>query len=199
LDFGHGERIGYGGVIADTRVRWPDGSAAGILCKVHEVGPLMLVGFAGSVELGFTMVNDMRRVFPLPPEHVWFPRVAAWYWWRRGRRLFSLAPPDRQSLGCALILAGVSACSTGLGAQSYCIVMRAPEFRPVFLSVGRWASIGSGSDHIVAQQLAESWDRNAFSYFQTEQARFGGTLWAVADRVMRVWMKRLTRRLAPLS
>jgi len=45
--------MGFGALIADTRVSWGRKRYADILQKIHPVGSLLMVGFSGSVELGF--------------------------------------------------------------------------------------------------------------------------------------------------
>jgi hypothetical protein len=174
----------YGAMISDVRVTWGGGQHADVLQKIHPVGHLMLVGFAGSVELGFAMVNDMQQLFQGPAGHVWFPRAASWIWWRRGRRIFASAPPHLRRLGCSLILVGVSAVPSGfLRTRSYAVRMSAPAFTPQFSRQGEWLSIGAGATHSVARELAEAYEKNPFDFLQVEQAGFGATIWSIAAHI----------------
>jgi hypothetical protein len=153
---GSGVPFGYAALISDIRVTWPDGTHKDALQKIYPVGRQMLVGFAGSVRLGFAMVEDMRRAFEASDAGVWFPRAAAWGWWRRGRRIFSSASVELRDLGCSLLLAGASATLNGfIGHISHVVVMRSPQFEPEFPRIGDWVSVGSGADHIYARQLAQ--------------------------------------------
>lgn len=70
---GSGVRWGYGALIADTRVSWPDGTQHDVLQKCHEVAPGLIAGFAGSVEMGFAAIDDMRGFF-IPRSELAFSR-----------------------------------------------------------------------------------------------------------------------------
>lgn len=152
---GSGVIVGYAALISDIRVSWPDGTHHDILQKIHPVGSQLMCGFAGSVRLGFAMVEDLRHALKIPEGHVWYPRIAAWRWWRRGRRIYSEASTELRRHGCSLILAGVSAIPDAMmGNVSHVIVMRSPEFAPTFVRRGHWVSVGTGADHEYARSLA---------------------------------------------
>ena len=163
---GCGVPFGYGALISDTRVTFGDGSHRDVLQKIHAVAPGIMVGFAGSVSLGFRMVEDMQRNFALVPEGQYRdPRHVAFQWWRRGRRLFAAAKPSEQALRCALILVGATPRMNGPFYWSHCIRMQSPSFEPECERSARWLSIGSGSEHEVARGLAEDFMRKEFTYF----------------------------------
>jgi hypothetical protein len=155
--------FGYAALISDVRVTFPDGSHRDILQKVYPVGPMLLAGFAGSVEIGFRLIQDLQHYLHLPnppgyPEQraMWYPQQACWQWRRRARRLFSEAPADRRALGAGLIVAAVTPFRNGpFGLISRCVRMRAPEFLPERIAPVSWTSIGSGSQHQDALRFAD--------------------------------------------
>jgi hypothetical protein len=161
-----------------------------MLQKIYPVAPLLMAGFAGSVEIGFAMIEDMRRSLQLAPGRVWHPRIAFWKWWRRGRRIFQLAPRHLQQSGCSILMVGVSpaaiaAFSTfpprGFYAHSYAVVMRSPSFTPVFVPWNEWGAIGSGTAHEAARNLAQYLTVDAF--MGLDQAGSGTAAVAVATMV----------------
>jgi hypothetical protein len=162
--------FGYAALIADTRVTFGRKAHSDVLLKIHRVGSIMVAGFAGSVSLGFTMIEDMQRAFHGAPDEVWFPRVAAYRWHRRARRLFICAGTGERKLGCSILLAGVSAVSNGIPGQmrSYCLKMSAPGFEPELVSYRTWASIGNGAAHDLATKLADESFESFGDRVQTE-------------------------------
>jgi len=132
--------------VSDVRVTWGDGSSTDCLRKIHPVHRNMACGFAGSVELGFKLIEDFRKSLSAIPEgNAPLPAVMTWRWWRRARRIFAEAPESARHLGCSLMILGVSPQPGVPWPRSYVATLRAPEFRPEFIGgIGRCASIGSG-------------------------------------------------------
>ena len=179
--------FGYAALISDVRVSWGTDSYADVLQKIHHVGPWMMAGFAGSVQLGFAAIEDMRRFLRTDsPNIAWRSEEAAWRWRRRARRAFAKAPLNVQELGCSILLVGVSPTGGGgpFGPLAKCVRMRSPEFfpeRPSFPFA--WLSIGSGSTHDLARSFAEQTLSSAFPYLQGEVMNPGGTAVHVAMMV----------------
>jgi hypothetical protein len=185
LILGHASGFDYGALISDVRVSWGTDQHADMLQKIYPVGPLLLAGFAGSVQVGFQMIHDMREAFALPPDHIWLPSIAVWRWWRRARRIFRYQPIELQQLGCSLIVAAVSPVRSGfIGTFSYAAVMRSPDFRPEFLKRGSWAGIGNAKTHSVATKMIESYQRDPWSYLQVEKSFLGAAAWMLGSLVM---------------
>ena len=59
---------GYGLMISDIQVSLATGERFDILRKVHPVGPCLVLGFSGSVKIGFAMVENLRARLQLPPD-----------------------------------------------------------------------------------------------------------------------------------
>lgn len=131
--------FGYGALISDIRVTLSNGRHLDCLQKIYPVASMMMAGFAGSVELGFVMIQDLQRYLYLeqPPtfpdeRRMWRMEEACWRWHRRGRRIFRRAPLGLQGLDCQLLVVGTSPIPNGLpgGCIARCIRMVAPEFVP---------------------------------------------------------------------
>lgn len=53
--------LGYGVMISDVRITFSDGTEKDMLRKVYPVGPWMLAGFAGSVRIGMTLIDNLKQ------------------------------------------------------------------------------------------------------------------------------------------
>ncbi len=183
--------FGYAVGVSDIRVTWSStGKESDCLRKVFPVGPNLAAGFAGSVELGFRMISDMQQAFSgLPPGNAWFPRTAAQQWFRRGRRIFSIAEPHLQALGCEIILLGVSPAENAGDApwgKTWAVVMRAPEFTPEIAPTSRCVSIGSGSQAAPYVEYLEQINAEPFSILQSEVGTPGGSGLSLAIGITQV-------------
>lgn len=122
-------------------VPWPDVG----LQKVYPIGPYVVAGFAGSVELGFWAIDDLRRYVGDPPEGVAvIPSVIARWWWRRPRRAWTSIPAHLRRLGLSVIVLGVSPAATPL-TVSHGFIFRHPDFEFERISPLRPTGIGSGN------------------------------------------------------
>jgi hypothetical protein len=115
------------------------------LQKVYPIGPFVLSGFAGSVELGFWAMQDLRRYVGDPPPGVaFYPSVIARWWWRRPRRVWPSFPRRLQELGLSVILVGASPEPTPLNV-SHGFVFRYPNFELERIRPLSPTGIGSGN------------------------------------------------------
>jgi len=174
--------FGYGALISDIRVSFGTGRHLDGLQKIYSVGSMMMAGFAGSVDVGFEMIEDLQRSFYLEQpadasvgKRAWYVEQACWRWHRRGRRIFAAAPVDLRRLGCELLLVGASPIPNApFGGISRCIQMSAPDFLPIRVR-SSWASIGTGALHETARHYAENFfSVNAFSLLKGEVGNAGG-------------------------
>jgi hypothetical protein len=184
---GAGVTFGYGALISDVRAVWPDGRHLDILQKIHPVGPWMMAGFSGSVEFGFETIADMQHAFgPLRTDGAWMPKIAAWRWHRRARRAFASAPQRIQELRSSILLVGVSPEMNGPFHFTRCIRMRSPLFEPEFAGPLAWLSVGSGSEHMLADDLLrQDMDKYWNGPMRAEIYNPGGGAAAVAYTVVR--------------
>jgi len=125
----------------DGFVPWPDIG----LQKVYAIGPFVVAGFAGSVELGFWAIDDLRRFVGNPPEGVAvITSVIARWWWRRPRRAWASIPDHLRQLGLSVIVLGASPSATPF-TVSHGFVFRHPTFEFERISPFRPTGIGSGN------------------------------------------------------
>jgi len=69
--------FGYGVMISDICVSFEQGPSKDCLQKIYPVGNHIIGGFAGSIQLGFAMLQDLRSFLHLPEkeekENAWHP------------------------------------------------------------------------------------------------------------------------------
>src|SRR3712207_479938 len=103
--------FGRGILLSDVRVSLGDGRRADLLKKVYPIAPCIAAGFAGSVRIGFELLDDLRRQLQLPPDlagHAWRPEAIANKWPPFAAKMFARAPGSEQKLGCQILMIGVS-------------------------------------------------------------------------------------------
>jgi hypothetical protein len=151
----------------------------------------MLAGFAGSVELGFTLIEDMRQAWILPDKTYWFPRAATYWWRRRARRIFSHCSSSIRRLGCSILVVGPDPHVETLHPRTRCIRMSAPHFDPEYLAPIVWHSIGNGSSHTTAAYFADEYKEHyieSFAQFEVG-SNPGGATFGTAGSVHRRLME----------
>ena len=151
---GSGVLWGYAALISDTRVSWGShGPTHDVLQKVHEVGPGVIAGFAGSVEVGLASIDDMRAFVAERGEECHFNAdLIAQDWPARIRDFLSATPSYVRALGCQIIVAGVD--RGGPLPHAKAIKLSAPDFATESCPPFAWLSIGSGSVSETARHFA---------------------------------------------
>jgi hypothetical protein len=151
--------FGYGVMMSDVRVTFGDGSERDLVQKAYPVGRFIVAGFAGSVKIGFQMIESLKE-FLIPPSNAgpgaWQPEWVANHWKPIAGQIFATAHPREQAGGCQILLVGVSnkidpqvaANPRAVHMPRACIVrFSSPDFETVIknerLSV---VHIGSGAD-----------------------------------------------------
>jgi hypothetical protein len=141
-----------------------------------------MAGFAGSVEVGFTMISIMRHQWCAPEGQLYPVKRVAWHWHRFARFYYDrFVRPELRPLGCELILAGVSPEWNGMGFYSHAVTMRAPEFTPRVVKDWLWGSIGDGAAHAAAPEFQDR--DNIWNHAQGEIMNPGGTAFSIAHSV----------------
>ena len=140
----------YGIVISDIQVSIGD-KRFDILRKAYPVGPSMVGGFAGSVYIGFQLLQSVSEFMQLPPgtppNSIWEPRYVAENWSPIARHIFESSPVEQKNLGSQFILVGPSPTEDVFPgrAQIYICKFSCPTFEPQITVGGNSAiSIGSG-------------------------------------------------------
>jgi len=141
--------------VSDIQVMWGN-QTEDCLQKLHHVGPYMVYGFSGSVELGFMMLDDLKeflRVNEAQERIAWKPDWVAWKWHKRARAVFHNARKELKEKGCNIILLGVYPNEDPKAPPSwdglpYIIVMNGPKFVPAcHEDLWGYYSIGLGRSH----------------------------------------------------
>ncbi|MFZ3073086.1 MAG: hypothetical protein WA162_07565 [Thermodesulfobacteriota bacterium] len=184
--------FGYGVAISDIRVTFQkaDGEITYIDClqKVYPVGNFLVAGFAGSVRVGFELIEDMRRFLsPNPPDMSWIPEWVAVNWRRRGRKIFSMAPLNEQKLSSSILLVGIHPTHNlgdGRSPKGVACVFKSPEFEPEFYEVNKFVSIGSGTEvEQYKKRLHDSTQIFDNSAIMMEAGRRGGWGYTIGDHL----------------
>jgi hypothetical protein len=149
--------FGTGALISDTRVRFTDGTTAELLQKAYPVSNYIAAGFAGSVRIGFELIDSLRSAMVVPDgtgPYAWDPRPVAVHWRATAQQIFRDAPAEERSLGSQVLLVGPSP-TEHMGAPQFprMEIARAtsPDFTPRFskpaLAVRHIGSGGRVSDY----------------------------------------------------
>jgi len=73
--------FGYGIGISDVRVTLADGSERDCLQKIYPVGRFLAMGFAGSVRIGFAMIDAISGYLKTDDDTgMWDPTAVANWW-----------------------------------------------------------------------------------------------------------------------
>lgn len=190
--------FGYGVMISDICVSFGQGNSKDCLQKIYPVGNHILGGFAGSVELGFMMLQNLRDFLKLPEkeqeECAWYPDWVGENWAPEAKRIFSRVPDNLKALGCQIIMVGTHP-TEDIGipgfAKTYVVILKSPDFNPHIESGGnKFLSIGSGAyigEYVKELEEATSLYGNN-SLVQTEihhPGGFGNTLKIALSSVLR--------------
>lgn len=144
--------LSTGAIISDIRVRFKSGHSGDLLQKAYPVGNYMAAGFAGSVKIGFQLIEDLKNtmtVSGIDGGYAFEPAQVAHAWSARAREIFAHAAEEEKQNGAQIILVGASP-TENMGVADYpriyLIRFTAPHFVPGFIKRGlRMCSIGSGA------------------------------------------------------
>ena len=121
------------------------------LQKIYPVGKSQMMGFSGSVSLGFKMVHQFAyESSKLSNSDDWIVEIIANTWLPRVmRRIYNNSTEIEKELGCSIILASAHP-QKNLGdvpwPETYCHIFDGPDFEPKLCRPGEIKSIGSGSN-----------------------------------------------------
>jgi hypothetical protein len=143
--------FGYGALYSDVQVTLADGTTRDLIQKAYPISNFFAAGFAGSVLIGFGLLQSLAESTLLPDEvaatHSWDPVSVAERWQAAARNVFESAPASERALGAQFLLLGASPTqNAGLGSRMFLIRFAAPRFSPGIM--GKFlmsCSIGSGS------------------------------------------------------
>lgn len=129
-----------------------DGAKQCVDClqKIYPLGPFVIGGFAGSVRIGFDILEILQREFANgPPDAALDINIAAHTWLTRViRRAFCSAPECEQKLGSSIILASAHPTRDRGDAPwpwTDIHIFSTPNFEPVAAAPLELVSIGSSN------------------------------------------------------
>jgi hypothetical protein len=175
---------GYAAALSDIRVTFTlaDRSKIEVDClqKIYEVGPFIALGFAGSVRIGFRMVERLRQQLGgLKPGQDWKPDVVAELWPEEARKVFARFSKREQDLTCQLLMVGAHPTRNNGDATfavPYVYRFKSPDFVPQLAGANEIVSIGSGEAVAEYSQALRKLDqRGGFEFLQLEVGQPGGS------------------------
>jgi hypothetical protein len=124
------------------------------LQKIYPIAQSITLGFAGSVFIGFQMIDAMRRWLHCEQsDHAWKPLETTELWPAIARDIFAAAAAEERELQCALLMLSADPEEpTPFGAKTYVHTFRSPDFAPMRVETHKAAGIGSGTDVPVFQK-----------------------------------------------
>lgn len=125
--------LGYGVLVSDVQVSWRNSDRElPILQKAHFVGNTVVAGFAGSVRIGFRLIESLHAgMAKAAPHEAWHPWWIAKHWPKEGRRIFDSSESDEKRLRSELLLVGISPTEQrGDVPKVYLVRMSSPTFEP---------------------------------------------------------------------
>jgi len=184
--------FGYAFAISDIRVTLGDGSERDCLQKIYPVGRFLAMGFAGSVRIGFAMVERLTRMLENCPEtEAWDPTVVAEWWPQEAATLFRRFPEDERDAHCHLMLISVhpNEPAEGPWPRSFVHVFRSPDFAAEVVNPQKVAAIGSGANFAPCREEIEKLavdDDETFNLIKSEMGGAGNIATVLGFSLTRV-------------
>ncbi len=151
--------MGYGFAISDIRVTLGNGQEVDYLQKVYPVGKYLAAGFAGSVRIGFAMIDELRRLSNYTDESIACdPEAVASQWPACARAVFDRFPQADKAGGCDLMLICVHPLEhNGNPSWPKCFVMvfKSPDFKVEQVQSNELGSVGSGSGYKSCKEIID--------------------------------------------
>jgi hypothetical protein len=173
--------FGYAIGISDVRVTLGDATEHDCLQKIYPVGRFVAMGFAGSVRIGFAMIDTLAALLHNDDQSLsWDPGAVATWWPDDARDVFSRFPEAEQMHHSHLMMVSVHPnenCGAATWARSYVHIFRSPGFEAESIPVHKVGAIGIGVAvepcRRAVEELSNSRDR-MFMMMKGEQGTSGG-------------------------
>jgi hypothetical protein len=188
--------FGWAVGLSDIRVTFSDDSELDCLRKIYPVGRFIAAGFAGSVAIGFAMIQRLTELLYNPDERLaWIPSEVAKWWQHDAQEIFNSFNDLEKSRGSQIILLGVHP-SENMGdlprASSHVYTFTWPDFEPTLANLNEVVSIGSGASVTPYRELLEQISMDE-SIEQLETRHFGG----MTDGLMTIITDRIQQNPTP--
>jgi ATP-dependent protease HslVU (ClpYQ) peptidase subunit len=117
--------FGYAFGISDVRVTLGDKTEIDCLQKIYPIGRHVVAAFAGSVKIGFAMLDRLRELTDYPDENIAAePEGIKQDWPRYAREVFGAFRETERELECHLMIMvvdSVSASRKSVGVRESCL------------------------------------------------------------------------------
>ena len=180
--------FGYGFGVSDVRVTLVDGTEVDCLQKIHGIGRHVAAGFAGSVIIGFAMLDALRRLTSYEDERMACdPLALAKEWPDYAREIFASFPSQDQANRCHLVVISAHPkehVGNPSWPRSHVHLFKSPRFEAHSIPVHTLGSIGCGSTYEQCRQILESFstDHKRREFFmQGEVGVPGGMATLIGD------------------
>ena len=155
--------FGYGFGISDVRVRVGD-VTLDCLQKIYPVARWVAAGFAGSVRIGFSMIDELSRIGNAIEEpYAVAPAVLAREWPTYARKVFEHSPDGERQLASHIMLISTDPQADNGNPnwpRCYVHIFRSPDFEPEEIRVHQLGSIGCGQGYAECSAVIEGFCRN---------------------------------------
>jgi hypothetical protein len=173
--------FGYGIGVSDIRVTLGDGTERDCLQKIYCVGRFIAAGFAGSVAIGFAMVDRLTELLRSDdPSRAWDPIAVSEWWPEDAREVFNTFPKEERDLGSHLILIGAHPKENNGSSpwpRNYVFIFRSPNFDAVMVPPPQVGAIGCGTQFEPCRAIVERLSNDhefRFLILKAEQGCSGG-------------------------
>jgi hypothetical protein len=148
--------FGYSFALSDTRVSWGSGRYLDCLQKIYPVARYIAVGFAGSVRIGFTIVEALKSSLYLADEMLaWNPPELVAELPAQLRMVFQDAAAEEQANRSHIMLLSTHPIEPDASpwARAYLHILRSPDFSPEEIAPHQLGTIGC---HTLSQDCVEA-------------------------------------------
>jgi hypothetical protein len=173
--------FGYGIGISDVRVTLGDSSERDCVQKIYKVGNSIAAGFAGSVAIGFGMIDRLTELLACDdPNLAWDPMAVAGWWPQYAREVFNGFSQEERDLESHVILIGAHPTEHNGNPgcpKSYVYSFCSPDFGAVTAPPPEVTAIGCGTHSEPCRAAIESISKDheaRFNITKGEQSCPGG-------------------------
>jgi hypothetical protein len=181
--------FGYGMLISDIQVTFPNSITMDVIKKAYSIGEFIAVGFAGSVKIGFSLLDSLQVFLYkhagcqiLPDGYAWDPMFVATHWSKIAQIIFEKSEQQEKKLTSSLLMVAASPNELAnkimpWNSKIYIIRFTSPLFKPqIITGFNKVCSIGSGASvNLYKRKLREYKKLGIFDpLIKTETRNRGG-------------------------
>jgi hypothetical protein len=170
---------GYAVGVSDIRVSFGNGQELDCLQKLYPMARFIAAGFAGSVEMGFRMLDALAyQLRGAPSDQAFLPQEVADCFAPLAKDIFEGASAASRDLGSQIILLGAHPTEDlGIPGWARCTVhvLKSPDFVPQPSPIGQVVSIGFGSQIETYRDALSRFSADPLSLIKMDTAGVGAS------------------------